>query len=240
MLDDILKKIPTSLILCLTLFCGCVCYILMSSDSTSNTNNNEVDKNLIVKNEIIDLFNQIGDKYSFNVTRTFGNSIHKWNYYTDSKLEIFDGEFYSNKTYLVYNNKKYVVNLDNYKINRYNDNIKYINDVYTNKDLIKNIIYYCDLEIINNVKVNCKINLSDYVREYNSMYNKSLTVQNDKEMLFTISYYSTKIDKLVLDYTAFNSLISNSKENLIYEIEYFSTDQEDFDNIYKYYKDYLK
>jgi len=239
MLDDILKKIPTSLIVCLVLFAGLVCLILFNSEPSSNSNN-EVDKNLIVKNEIIDLFNQIGEEYSFRVKRTFGSSVHNWNYYTDSKLEMYDGDFFSNNSYLVYNNKKYVVNLNDYKINNYSGNIIYMNDFYTNKDLIKNIIYYCDLEIINNVKVNCKINLSDYVREYNSMYNESLTVENDKEMLFTISYYSTKINKIVLDYTYFNSLISNSKENLIYEIEYLSIDKEDFDNIYQYYKDYLK
>ena len=89
---------------------------------------------------------------------------------------------------------------------------------------------------INVVKVNCKFNLSDYINEYNTLYNENILLDSDEKLEMNIVYYSTGIGKINIDYTKINKIINQNDNSINYSIKLVNTDENDFTEIHNFFK----
>ena len=96
--------------------------------------------------------------------------------------------------------------------------------------------HYSENYNINAEKVNCKINLSDYISEYNKIYGKNIEINYDTKVSFDIIYYTDSIGKINIDYTDINKAINNSNDKIFYGIKLVSVDKNDFSTVIDYFK----
>ena len=196
----------------------------------------EVDK--LIKSDadanVTKLLENIKDNYSVAITKDDGLEQYSYNYSTDSNLTVIDEGEYSDKVYLVYNNKKYNMNVDNHKLTKIN-NIDLLNDNYMNVDFIKKIINHCKFEYVNDNNKKCTLSVKEYIDEYNIFFNKEYS-SNDEEININIIYYSKNIKSIIIDYTNVNKIINNSDDNLKYSFVFSNIDKNDYSEIISYYK----
>ena len=200
----------------------------------------EVDK--LIKSDadanVTKLLENIKDNYSVAITKDDGLEQYSYNYSTDSNLTVIDEGEYSDKVYLVYNNKKYKMNVDNHKLTKIN-NIDLLNDNYMNVDFIKKIINHCKFEYVNDNNKECTLSVKEYIDEYNNFFNKEYS-SNDEEININIIYYSKNIKSIIIDYTNVNKIINNSEDNLKYSFVFTDIDKNNYSEIISYYKNDFK
>ena len=189
------------------------------------------------KEKIINLFSKINDNYTLVINKNINNDINKIIYYKSK-----DGEMYEvgNSLYFIYNKIKYKINVDNGKIQKVNDKLDFTNDRFSDIDLLKKVFNYCEFEYINDVKVNCKIKYSDYLNEYNKMYNTSLVTDHNNFIDFNIVYYEDSIGKINVDYTNINEIVNFNNDDIVYGIKIENIDSNDFSILFEKYKDVIK
>lgn len=192
--------------------------------------------------ELIALIEKIGNNYSLEIVEEINGNKKELYYDTDSNVELYDGSLIGDDGIMVYKNKKYILykkdinDIEKAKLHDYKGDDSFVNDPYYNINLIKNIINYCELTQINKVKVNCKINLSDYISEYNKIYGKNIEINYDTKVSFDIIYYTDSIGKINIDYTDINKAINNSNDKIFYGIKLVSVDKNDFSTVIDYFK----
>ena len=194
----------------------------------------------VSKNKIIELFNLIEDNYTLTIERNIDGNSEIIVYYNDSKNQMFE---VNNNIYLKHNNKLYLVkqiDSNNYKITKSNEKLSIINDSFADIDLIKKIVNYCEFEYINPVKVTCKINYTDYLKEFNIKNNSEYSINYDNKMSFDIVYYDDEIGKLIIDYTKISEIIYGTNQNIIYGIKINNINSNNFDLLIEKYKKELK
>ncbi len=196
----------------------------------------EVDK--LIKSDadanVTKLLENIKDNYSVAITKDDGLEQHSYNYSTDSNLTVIDEGEYSDKVYLVYDNKKYNMNIDNHKLTKVKD-IELLKDNYINIDFIKKIINNCEFEYVNDNNKVCYLSVKDYIDEYNNYFNKEYS-SNDEKITINIIYYSKNIKSIIIDYTNVNKIINNSEDNLKYSFVFTDIDKNNYSEIISYYK----
>ncbi len=193
--------------------------------------------------ELSSLMSKIGDNYSLHITEKINNVSKELFFDTDGVSKLYDGSLLGEDGILVYNNKNYILyakdikNIGTAKLHSYKGDTRFINDPFYNIDLIKKMINYCELSQKNIVRVNCEVKLSDYLIEYNKMYNKNISANYDTKMIFDIVYYKNdSIGKIFVDYTDANRVINNTDDSVNYEIVLVSTDNNDFSDIISFFK----
>ena len=146
---------------------------------------------------------------------------------------------------LVYKNKKYVVhgndikNIKKAKLYEYKGDTSFMKDPFYDLELLKRVINYCELTSINVVKVNCKFNMSDYIKEYNDLYNKKIETTYDNKISMDIVYYEDNIGKFIIDYTDINKAINKNDNTVKYGVKIVSVGENDFTSLFDFFKKYL-
>ena len=222
MLKDIKQKV--------TLACGIIVIVMMVVVIFSS-NNEHVKKEPQVNSEkIISLLNKINNNYTLNIEENINNTITKYIYYNDSKLELYERE---NDTvgYIKYNNNIYSINPDDRKLNKVNE-LPFIEDRYYNVNFLKKIISMCDFKFKSINNVSCKIDRNDYFTKLNETYNTTYGNDSSDIINININYNNTLIDGIKIDY----SLNNNIK---IYYLEFVNVGTTDFSIIYDQYKNIL-
>ncbi len=207
--------------------------------SPAKYNNKEI-KNDVSLDEIVNLFNKINNNYSLTIEENINGELKILEYSNDSKVILYEGSKVNDNGYLLYNGKLYMANLKNNKLTKEKSMPNFVNDRLYDLNLLKKVIPHCELEYVNEVKANCKMNLSSYINEYNNLYNENISILEDEKINFEIIHYSNRIGKINVDYTTINKLINNNEDNVFYGIKIYNIDSNDFSDILEYYKDTLK
>lgn len=192
--------------------------------------------------DIVKLMERIDDNYTLEITEEINKETKELYYYRDSKVELFDGSLIGDDGVLLYKGKAYIAyqkdleNIEKMKLHKYSGDTSFINDPFYNIELLKRVISYCEMTPINVVKVNCRFNLSNYIDEYNVMYNKNIVLDYDDKISMDIIHYSDGIGKINIDYTNINKVINNNDNSVKYGIKVESVDINDFSYILKFFK----
>ena len=191
------------------------------------------------KDKIVELFNKINDNYSLTIEENINGELKKLEYSRDSKVILYEGDLIDKDGYLLYENRLYSLNSKTEKLTKEKNIPSFINDRLYDLNLIKKIIPYCEFEYVNEVKANCKINLSSYINEYNNLYNENIEVLEDEKLNFEIIHYSNRIGKINVDYKSINKLINNNDNDVFYGIKIYNIDSNNHDIILEHYKEVI-
>lgn len=228
----------------LIIFGGILLLLLIFTLTMKGRHVNQKEKIVeVTVEELSLLMDKIGDNYSLQITEKINNETKELFFDTDSKAKLYDGSLIGEDGILVYNNKNYILyakdieDIGSAKLHSYKGDTSFINDPFYNINLIKNMLKYCELSQKNVVRVNCEVKLSDYLNEYNVLYNKNVSTNYDTKMIFDIVYYKNdSIGKIFVDYTDANKVINNNDDNVYYEIVLVSTNENDFSDIISFFK----
>ena len=235
MLEKIFKKDEKETNLNIIIIIGIIiAVIFLSATSGMDSMNGTVDTEDV---NVKELLSNITDNYTAKINISNSLESKNFNYSRDSKVEILDEGDYSNKAYLVYNNKKYLIDVENYKLSKINK-IDILEDPYINFDLIKRITNICEFEDVNTTNKLCTIKASTYLNEYNSIYKTNFSSEED--MNINISYYPTRIYSITIDYTNVDKVINNGEDILKYEFVFSDIGKNNYEEMLKYYKKELK
>ena len=193
------------------------------------------EKEVIIKipsDEVIKVFDNINDNYSLTIEEYVNDELNKIVYYNDSKIELYE---YKNKGYIYYKDKLFELNEDKKTIKKVKKQ-DFINNPYYDINYIKKLIPYCDSTYVNTVKLSCKIKLSDYLKEYNEYYNKSITSEEDEIIEIFIVHYAERLGKILIDYSNINKIIKGEYLNTHYGIKISNINSNDFSEVLDHYK----
>ena len=191
--------------------------------------------------EIVLLLDRVKDNYTLDIEEEVNGNKKELYYYTDSKVKLYDGSLIGEDGVLVYKNKPYIVyrkeidNVKDMKLYKYTGNTSFIDNPFYNIELLKNVINYCEMTSLNVVKVNCRVNLTDYLTEYNKMYNKNIEIDYDTKISMDIVHYSDGIGKIIVDYSSINRVLNNNDSSVKYGIKIESINENDFSDIIEYF-----
>ncbi len=176
------------------------------------------------------LLNRINDNYTLNMDEIINGELNNVIYSRDSKMETY--ELY-NKAYLYYNNNLFEINEENYKIKKISKE-PFVDNPFYNINLLKKVFSHCEFERINNVKSICKVKFSDYILEYNNLYNQNINPV-DNIIKFELIYFDD-LSKINVDYTDINRIINNNSKSIKYGIRIEDIDKNNYDIFYEKYK----
>ena len=208
-----------------------VIYLGANYNSSSDENKTVVDAN------VTELLSNINDNYTVSINVYSSQEKYNYNYSRDSQIEILDEGDYSNKAYLVYKNKFYLIDVNNFKLTNISKIERY-NNPYVNIELIKKIINNCELEYVNDNKQKCVINVNDYFKEYNSIYNTDYS--GNENMTIEVSFYPSRIHSIKIDYTGVDKIINNGNDILKYELVFSDIGENNYTEVKDHYKNLLK
>lgn len=231
MLEKLFKKDSKETNFNILILVGIVIAILFLSATSGmdNINNNVETEEVNIK----ELLSNITDNYTVKITISNSLESKNFNYSRDSKVEILDEGDYSDKAYLVYNDKKYLIDVENYKLSKINK-IDILDDPYINYNLIKNVLNICEFEDVNTTNKSCTLKVSTYLNEYNSIYKTDYS--SDEDMNINVSYYPTKIYSITIDYTNVDKAINNGEDILKYEFVFSDIGKNNYEEMLQYYK----
>ena len=229
MIDFALEKLNKKTIVFLMIFFAIMLFALFADKLPYNSGDE------ITNETLISYFEKLNDNYTLNVSINKNDMEEKHVYYTDSKLELYEDN--DGNGFIKYKDKYYKVNEEDFSLSK-TDGFDFT-DKYTNVLLIKSLIPYCDFRVINKANIECNINVSDYISEYNKIYGSEIP-SIDEKMLIHINHLDKYLNYVQIDYTNINKLIDNKDEKLIYKITFDDIGTNDFSDLMELYKDTLK
>ena len=204
--------------------------IILSVKKDPNDHSNDVNTNKLI--------NDVKDNYSMKIFVSDSFENKSFNFSTDSDITLIDKGDYSDKGYLLYKNETYLIDTENYKLTKTTP-IDFIYEPFINMELIKKLFNHCDLKFINDTNKTCTIKINDYLKEYNNVYNTDYSAE-DGTMTIYVCFYPSRIYSISLEYTDIDRIINNGNDTLKYELRFTDFNNNDFNDIKKYYKDVLK
>ena len=230
-------KNKTKFIVYLALFGLMVLYLITTSiGDNSRTSNN--DNNSSSNIDIVTLFDNIGSKYSISINELIDNVTYNLNITTDSNTYLYDGSLLGKGGYIYHNNKLFYVD-DEFKLSKEENKYDFVNNPFSNLELIKNTIKYCEYSNKKTNTINCSIKLSDYIVEYNNLYNDIIGVSENSIITYKIRFNQKNITGINVDYSDINKLLNNSNSKIIYDISFEKFDEKSFEAIVNGYSDEL-
>ena len=190
--------------------------------------------------DIVTLLDMLGDNYTLEITEEIDGKSNTLYYYRDDKIELYEGSLLGEDGVMVYGGKSYIIykeefdkikEINKLKLHNYKGDNSFIKDPYYNIELLKKVINYCEMTPVNVVKANCKFNLSNYLDEYNILYNKRVETNYDDKISMDIVHYSDGIGKIIIDYTEINKVINNSESTIKYGIKIETVGENDFSDL---------
>ena len=109
---------------------------------------------------------------------------------------------------------------------------------FINLKLIRDVLKECELEIVSDNNSKCNINTFKYIEKYNEYYNTDYK-SDDSKTEISIVYYSNEIHDINIDYTNINKIINESDSKLNYKMTIININENDYSDIYNYYKEVL-
>jgi hypothetical protein len=200
----------------------------LSGDKKPNDTNTEDTK----KATIVELFGNIKDNYSLRVQKTENNVLSELYYSRDASVVLFEGKdnVLDQEGYMLYNNKTYYLKEGSlFETDSVNYQKEY-NMTYYDIAFIKDLLKSCTIEEVDSSEANCKIKVSDYLKEYNYKYNKSYKIEEDKDITLNINYSTTKIKMIKINYSEIDKIINsdNNGEEILFNIQVVDIDSNDF------------
>ena len=229
--------ISPGLWVCISIFAVLVLLVIFVADDPVFNKEIEVDS---VK--IKSLIEGVKDNYTLYVTETKGESKKDITVTTDSKLKLYDGSFFGNNDYIVYNDKTFLMDIDTMTVTKTEDS-EILKTPYFDLDFIKKITSNCKYKFESRTVVNCEISFEDYLRDYNEYYGKNIDIvsfEETKNILVSVKYSNTAIYLINIDFTSANNIIDADSNTLNYSIKVSSTCGNNYDDIYNQYKDILE
>ena len=181
-----------------------------------------------VKQTIVENINKISDNYSLNIIEHRNEEEYKLEYMTDSKMQMYSSDAFKVTGYLIYNNQYY--QLDNGELKK----VKAIeingifNEKYYNFELIKNIVDKCEIKKSSMIRFTCDVKLSDYLEEYNNLFNANVVGDDDSSIEFEFLYDSEKVRSINIDYTNLVKYTDNINDTITYSIDIDDINKNDF------------
>lgn len=230
MIEKISKKYDVSenLVKGLLIIIGLIIMIVFICISGSNSS---IKKNSITNDKLNEYLDQIKDNYTLNIDETVNGKLTNIIYSRDSILETYE---VNGIAYLYYNNKLFSIDNDTYKLKK-ESILPFLNNPYYDINLIKNVFKHCELKHINVVKSTCTVSFNDYINEYNTLYNQSVTLEEGK-LTFDIIYSSTGISKINVDYSPINRIIKIDNSSIKYGIRINNVGKNNYNEFLEYYK----
>lgn len=207
---------------------GCVFLFMISfilfTPKVDHTNDKEY-------KEISKIFENIGNNYNLEI---IVNSMEdkRFVYSTDGQIIKIE----SDKVYLSYLNKWYILD---------NDNIisteKLIDkeEIYYNISLIKKALKHCKFENKKDNEIACKMKVSDYVNTRNELNNLTYKVSDNKYITFNIKY-DDNINEIDVDYSYVNKIINNEDKELKYNIKISNINNNDYSELKEKISSYVE
>ena len=192
--------------------------------------------------EVMGVVNKIENNYSIEVNQKINGKDRTISYYSDGKTPIMLYEDSSSEYegFISYNNNYYGIKSEIIKVDKLKQIPDFVNDNYSNVELLKKSLNHCAFTSDGKIKLTCIIKLSDYLNEYNQMFNTNYEVVEDEELTWNIICSSREFSRITIDYTNINKIINNKEDNIIYEINFRNINENDFSDIFENYKKYLK
>lgn len=199
---------------------------------------NKLEEKVANKIKIIELINNIKDTYTLEITKKYKDKSESLSYQKSDKIELYSGDNLSHDGFIVYNNQIFYSDSQEEKLHKDNKTYEFINDKYLDINLYKKVINYCEFEYISNTKSTCNINLSDFIKAYNDLYNTNFKILNDEALTFDV-IYTSRINEINIDFTKINEIINPSKDSVEYHIKVNKLESSLVETIYEYFKEEL-
>ena len=199
--------------------------VFIFRDSTMPT---DISKITADSDQIIPLFNDIKDNYTQKVTITKGMNTTKYTYRTDGEISFYDYDEITE--YMIYKGKTYKVdNVEPYKARLTNKEI--FTDPLADVNFIKKLLPHCEFVYENATNSICELDLYTFMNEYNNHTGEYFNGSDDKVRI-KVTYYSSYIYGVSIDYSNVNKKINGSYEGLNYQIKYSDVNKNDFKDLF--------
>lgn len=227
------KDLEKKVLICIVII---VIGIMLSFIGTGNKTNNDKKKTeeiTVKKEDIVSKLDLLKDNYNIYVYKNNGKEDKKVEISTYKDITIYTGNALNMEGYVQYKDKYYVVGKDEFTLTK-KDKIKNEVPEYSyNFLLLKNITNYCTF--IDNY--NCNINVSNYLDEYNKLYNTDYKIDEDKTMTIKYKYDKKMVTRIDYDYSEINKIINKKDEVIKYTIIINSINSNDYSDQIKYFSE---
>lgn len=198
--------------------------VFMFGDIVKTPKEKDVDKIDEVKKEtVVELFDKINDNYSLVIEKNENDVISSLKYARDKSIILLESkdDVLDQEGYMIYNQKMYYLK-DGvlHETQKINYKIEY-NAVYYDISFIKTLLKSCKMEEVDSSQINCKLKVSDFLKEYNYKYDTSYKIMDDKDFILNILYSTSSIKSIKIDYSEINKILTAKDENniIIYNIK---------------------
>ena len=190
---------------------GCALLFVGGNGNKQNTTKKENKEEITVKKEdIVAKLDLIKTNYHIYVYKTVDSKEMKVDISRDGDISIYTGTAVNDSGYVQYKDKYFIVGDEDF-VQVKSDKIKNEIPTYSyNFELLKNVANYCNFK--DNYK--CEINVSDYLNEYNKVYNTAYKIEVDKIMIFEYKYDDKKIASFSYDFSEVQKILEKKEKNI--------------------------
>lgn len=216
---------------------GCALLFVGGNGNKQNTTKKENKEEITVKKEdIVAKLDLIKTNYHIYVYKTVDSKEMKVDISRDGDISIYTGTAVNDSGYVQYKDKYFIVGDEDF-VQVKSDKIKNEIPTYSyNFELLKNVANYCNFK--DNYK--CEINVSDYLNEYNKVYNTAYKIEVDKIMIFEYKYDDKKIASFSYDFSEVQKIIEKKEQNIKYSIYIDNIENNDYSDQIKYFDELIK
>lgn len=225
------KELERKVLMCIAII---VIGIMLSFvGATNNKDKKKTEEITVKKEDIVSKLDLLKDNYNIYVYKSDGKEDKKIEISTYKDITIYTGNALNIEGYVQYKDKYYVVGKDEF-VETKKDKIKNEIPMYSyNFELLKNVTNYCTF--VDNY--NCNINISNYLDEYNKIYNTEYKVDEDKTMTIKYKYDKKMITRIDYDYSEINKIINKKDEIIKYTIIINNINSNDYSDQIKYFNE---
>ena len=232
--EEVRKK--ALIYLCIVIV-GCALLFVGGNGNKQNTTKKDNKEEITVKKEdIVAKLDLIKTNYHIYVYKTVDDKEKKVDISRDDDISIYTGTAVNDSGYVQYKDKYFMVGKDEFVQVKSN---KIKNEVPTysyNFELLKSVANYCNFK--DNYK--CEVNVSDYLNEYNKIYNTTYKIEEDKIMIFEYKYDDKKITSFSYDFSEVQKLIEKKEQNIKYAVYIDNIENNDYSDQIKYFDELIK
>lgn len=232
------KEINQKTLIYLIIFIVGISFLFIDTNEKGNGNNtkpNNENTITITKEDIVKKLDNIKDNYSLDVIEKVNDEKIILDIDTDGKLISYISKSIDKGGYIIYKDKYFVPGSNNNFMIVKSVKSPIVDGIY-NLDLIKSLTNYCEFTDNNT----CKINYSDYLKEYNYKYKTTYEIEEDNNLLINFTYSEKYITKISYDYTVLNKIINNTEDKINYTIKISNINKNNFSDQFEYFDNLIE
>ena len=232
--EEVRKK---ALIYLCIIIIGCALLFIGGNETKKDTPKKENKEEITVKKEdIVAKLDLIKTNYHIYVYKIVDDKEKKVDISRDGDISIYTGNAVNDSGYVLYKDRYFMVGEEEFVQVKSNKIKNEIPKYSYNFELLKNVANYCSFK--DNYK--CEINVSDYLNEYNKIYNTTYKIDEDKLMIFEFKYDNKKITSFSYDFSEVQKIIEKKEQNIKYSIYIDNIENNDYSDQIKYFDDLIK